>query len=967
MSDESDLFVTLQSSSLHQSNLQRTVIDAVERIYKGETTLSNSMNPAVKILEMASHLAAVHVREAESLTRLQYKNQAISYDDLYHHMSDKDYVGRFALPAVGNMTFLIGYEEVLKRAVPTGLHGISKIVIPRHTEIMVGGYIFTMQYPIEIRVMPHGGLQIVYDGDQESPLYSLATNQADWVVSNHTIDRVKYLRIVVPMQQMTLTSYKAPSNRSTMFDRTYTFDNLYFHTRVFYKDKGGIWREMLTTHSNQYYDPYKPTAVLRVTDGSVNITIPQVYTTTEQITDDVRIDVYTTHGPVEIPLANYAPSEFKVRYKDHDSVRDSIYVAPLGSLESFAIYSEDLVSGGSASMSFNRLRERTIYETLGSKETPITRTEIIHRLEDLGYDVVQAIDNITKRRYIAARNLPIPGHKKLLASMGTMVGRLHTTIEYLTKQDGVINNGERITLTPSVLYEEVNGQLTLVDKGSVDHILAQTQEDLIEQVNGRHFVYTPFHYVLDTTNDSFYTRPYYLDNPLIKNKFFIDENGTVLAYMNTASHFIAHENGRYVLQVLTNGSDAFKNLPDDEVFVQIKVTPRGELRGAFMNGTLVGKDTQGERIYQFDIETNHDIDADHYLSLTSFTMFDSATIKINVPLTVDIDVIFAIKNHRLPGQRTSEIDQNLGHHVLPTDIIGVYHERLSVELGSPLTRLWTRARSALTDKTYKRYDADVPLLHKRTLLYDAAGPVIEVVNGKPQVVVLHEEGDPVLNNDGTPRYQHLAGDVVRDPDGNPVVLNNRALGREIDLVLMDGVYYFATNETDLEYRTYVPQLITEWVTRDLQDIEDRLLDESELFLKPRTTLGMVDVLLGEQLETKIRAEQSITLGLYVTDITNKDRELKQVLTKTAMETYSRVLQNQIVTSVEMIRTLEAALGSDVISIEITNHGPQGHQPVVTLMDSSTRLAIGQKLDIDPDGTLAVKDTITVAFHVHKPA
>lgn len=964
MIDTSELFVVLQSNSLHQSNLQRTVIDYVEKVYRGETTLSNSMNPAVKILEMSAHLAATHVREAESLTRLQYKNQAVTYDDLYHHMSDVDYVGRFASPAMGRITFLFGYEEIIRRAVPTGLHGIRKITIPRHTEVSVGDYVFTMQYPIEIRVMPHGGLQVVYDGDRESPLYSLDTNQVDWVVNNHTIDRVQYLSLTVPMQQMTLTSYKAPSNRSTLFNRVWSFTDQYFYTRVFYKNSGGTWTEMITTHSNQYYDPFKPTAVLQVTDGSVQVSIPQVYITTGQITEDVRVDIYTTRGPVEIPLSNYPPSEFKVRYKDLDAIRDSVYTSPLGALESFAMFSDDIVTGGSDAMSFTRLRERTIYETLGSKNTPITRTELVHRLEDLGYEVIQSIDNVTKRRYIAARGLPIPNHGKLLSSMGTAIGRLYTTLTEMSQHPYVLANGERITLTPNILYEEVNGVLSVVPQGTVDHIRGLTPEDRVELINSRSYMYTPFHYVLDTTGDSFYSRPYYLDNPTIKNRFFIDENGTVVAHMNTASQYITHVDGRYVLQVLTNSSDAFKALPDDEVFVQLRLTPHGEARGAYMNGVLVGKDANDERIYQFDIETNYDIGDDHLMTLTSFTMFDSATIDINVPLTVDMDVLFAIKDHNLPGQRTSDIDQALGHHVLPTDVIGVYHERLSVELGNTLSRLWVRARSALTDLEYRRYESDVPLLHKRTLLYDDKGPVIDMVNGKPEVVVLHEEGDPVLNTDGTPRYKHRKGEVVRDSAGNPVVVNNRALGREIDLALFDGAYYFTNNESDIEYRATVPALLTEWVTRDLQDIEDNLLDESELYLKPRTTLGMVDVVLGEQLETKIRAEQSVTIGLYVSEITNKDRELREILSSTAMSTYARVLQNNVVTSVELIRTLEAALGEDVISIAITNHNSQGSQPVITLTDSSARLSVGQRLDIDPDGTIAVRDDINVTFHVH---
>jgi hypothetical protein len=116
------------------------------------------------------------IQNTEVLNRKQYAAAAVTSEDLYLHMSDKDYIGRFALPSSAVFTMTIAKEELEKALVFNPATGISKVTIPRNTKFTIANTIFSLQYPIDIRKLQHGGLSIVYNTSSISPLYELETN-----------------------------------------------------------------------------------------------------------------------------------------------------------------------------------------------------------------------------------------------------------------------------------------------------------------------------------------------------------------------------------------------------------------------------------------------------------------------------------------------------------------------------------------------------------------------------------------------------------------------------------------------------------------------------------------------------------------------------------------------------------------------------------------------------------------------
>lgn len=928
-------------------------------------TISDPSNPYIHALETSAVNVSALFLEQEVHTRKQYASMALTPQELYLHMSDADYASRFAQPAQTTFTLMLGREEIYRRAVAWGDTGIRKMVIPRHTVFEVAEVEFTMQYPIEIRIMPHGGLQIVYDNDQLSPLQNLSTNLVPW--STVKFDGVEFVRIQIQVNQFAVRSVKAALSFAKVFEAKYPFSDQFHYARAYYTDSDGAWIEMLTTHTDQVFDPTKPTCVLRVEGSELVVRVPQVYLTAQMLTTELRVDIYTTQGPVSMVLSDYSANQFGARWEDHDRVGADPYAAVIRDFNTLLIYSDATVNGGSRGLTFEELRERVINNSLGRADVPITSIQLGSRLSDMGYDMVVDVDNITNRQFLATRFLPEPEDGATVSGAGATMMTLTDTMENLANLGTVRDNGNRITILPDTLYQNVGGLINVVPQPTLDSLAASPVDVRARRVNENNYLYSPFHYVLDMNFDRFEHRAYYLDSPRIAGRTFVADNETVPISVSTKSVDIMRTPDGYAIILTLASGDFWKGLLDTQVHVQLGFTPMGETGRAYQNGVLAGMTSKGERIYTFAINTDYDITEKHGLMVDSFQMNQDPIHRYPMSLQPEFEIFYSVSDLFIEGYQRNEVDDALGMNLLPQDVKAIVRERLSVELGTAMEGLWTASRSIASSQDYRRYLADVPAVHEKTVYEnDPLTGTIKVtfVNGEPQYTILHAAGDPVLDSGGNPVIRHYAGDVMLDNDGNPVVESTRKMLRQFDLMLIDGVYWFASDTATVDYRATIPKIITGWLNDDIASVQEYLLEQTNLYFQPKTTIGNVNVRVMEEKVVSIPSAQSFSVVYYLSGSAYRNPELRQALTASAAYVINRELQNPVVTTSGLTRAMEELVSGDTIAVSISGLGGSTPYDAITMMDDSARLSIRKKAVARADGTIAVEDDISVAFIQH---
>lgn len=1001
-----DLISLIDRFRNNPTAIQRVILQKLSEMTDGEVTVVDATNPFVFLLEASCCNAAAGMMQSESLTRKQYGSVAQTQEDLYLHMSDKDYLGRFAEPSRTHITILLGYDEIFRKAVVVpNTGGIKKLIVPRHTEITVADMKFTMQYPIEIKIMLHGGLAINYDVDFPSPLYELESNTVDWKISN--ILGQNYLMIRIPMHQFGIKSVEAQLNSITGFTRSYDFEDQFYYCRAYMRaSKSDEWQEIRTTHTDQVYDKDTPTVVLKVVGTKLGVHIPQIYFNEKTIKDSLRLDIYSTKGPLELQLSNYAPASFSARWIDRDGQDGGKYSAPLNSYSALGIIGLEPVTGGRNELSFETLRDRVINRKLSSSTIPITPGQIQTRLEDMGYDRVVNLDNITDRQYLATRLLPVPTSGLTLSPMGMAINLFKAKLSDLAGIPTISDNGMRVTIKPDTLYRNVDGIVSIVPHAEVLDILnatTTTREEAAEIINSNNFLYSPFHYVLDVNDSEFHARPYRLNSPSVVSKFFREENEAAAIEVSTKSFVVAPNptGAGYVLVIELQTGPTLRALDNDQIVVQLSYTPPDSNIRQFFQGQLISaidvetnKPVDDRYIYRFDLDTEYDVDKNHQL------IFEPMGSTAN--LTTMFDLVYSVRNVSMPNAAMTDIDLYVDPSPFaPEDlIVGVSHEQITIKFGEYLEHLWARCRSVVGEEEYARYSANVPATYPTDiyLVDELTGNIIIGYNTLTEEITttkLHSAGDVILNEDGqtafdawlvsnpgqpqavwwatlSPTQQtnystfaHLAGEVILDGLGQPTVIGGaRGMVRHVDMFFLDGKYYFATDEATVEYRDDCIETLMTWITDDMESISSGLINRTELFFYPKSSVGKLVVMVGAEEKATIDAEQAFSVVYYLTNDAYQNLDLRKSLEKSTGQTLVQALSQKTISSSDIVAKVKAIVGNDVISFEVRGLAGDAYS-TISMLDNSMRPSLAKRVVALSNKTLAVQDAVSIEFKRYK--
>ena len=923
--------------------------------------LADPSDPVVATLEHCALMTYAAVCHDWWCMTKTYPRLAQSMDDLYRHMSDKDYDDIFHQPADTYGLLVLNKEEIFKYAVPPDGANIRRLIIPRDSSYTVDGYTFTLQYPIEIRVLPSGGLRIVQLSDTASPIRTLDTNAIDWQFRTITVDNVGYevVAIKMPVMQYKVSTISSPIVAGMSFKETISYNDKFFTARVWMQQKSGTWVELKKTFSQIAIDPTDPTAVVTLQDSKITVSIPDIYIRSGLVSGTIRIDTYVTKGAMRADFTSHTSNSFELALADLNSEIPSIYTAPFSKLSFIRVYSPTTVDGGRNALTFDELRTRVINNSVGAKVLPISDSQLTEALEDLGYTKDLSIELQGTRIYHATRELLQSTISEVSTPCGTTNGVVRTSFDDLIKLPTVYNNGNRITIGPKTLYEDVSNTYQ-VHKLSIDQLSAWPIDDRVDYINNNRLFFTPFYYVLDTNSEIFEARPYDLDSPTITSKEFVTTNIALELDITIGECTLTRHADGYVLRIITSTSDAVKKLNDSQVEAQLCFKSRSSDDWARINGVLVGY-YENERVYDFLLATTMDLDKNHDIIITNALVNGNTVADQAMVLSTELNIVFGVNQYTTPNYQPSSIDSVLVGTTKTSK--GVTHEILRVTLGHYLANLWANARDETGGASYLTYPADVVAKYDKVVYKKVNGVYVTELDGdgKKRLVVEHQIGDIRYEADGvTPVIQHKAGSVVYD-NGVPVVENHRKLIRRLELYLLDARYALCTDPSVVEYLTALKTDLLTAVLVDLAAIKSRLLPETDIYLYPRNNMGKVWVRYSDNTKNQIAAELNFIFTMYVTETVRKDSVLIAKITKTMRSVIGTMLEDSTVTVSKILEAIRAKISDYIVDIEMEGFGDAKDQKVYTLVNAKDKLTVAKTAYVTSDGYVSLKDDIRVGW------
>lgn len=980
------------------SLMMRTTLQTLKDISTEEVNIVDPSSPFVFLLESSCISTSAAVQETVINTRKQYPELALNENDLYTHMSDIDYSGRFSTCTTADFYFVIPVNDIINKGYQYGTSlEYRDMYIPRGTYIEVDGFTFTLEHAIIVRYINSEQIVVMYDLDYESPLSVAKTNIIDTEFREDSVG-VKWLYFKVPMLQLQQTIVNETIHRSYLFNKTFSFEDQYYYVRAFYrKDETSTPIEFNITHSDMVFDIATPTLLVKKIGQALNVNMPLIYNTMGDVDGDLTLHFYTTKGRLAVNLSTYNINDFILTAKDAfgELVENSTNVSTnikYNSFKSFLrsnkfVFSIDRIDGGSNGVDFPTLRTNLVYRSLGDRKLPITNAQLSTNIvTNTGFEIVPDVDVVTDRVFLAVKKLP-PSTFELIktpANIG-IAPTIFLSSDFTNIDSSFrINDTDRVTLVSQRFFKENNGKVNIVKNQYTDEIIgnnADTQK-MINALNTEKYYYNPFYYVLDASGKEFSVRAYNLDDPTILSYSTEKADRSLTTVCTSVSRTVEKlsDNTGYVLNITVEGTSDFISLIEEDISSTIDgdgIFEEGELVSVHMQISMYD-DVRQQWVYfkpkyvvdsldinkkqlKFTCEllTNFDLDEKDRLCITNACVTDgNSDEQAYVNLSSKVRLIYLCTNST--GSQFLGLHEPKFYPVIDNGLMPILLETIQLELGQPLKSLWVKSRTLVSttpdaiESSFRRYTQDVPAMYTEDVM---GTPSFNIVNNQIVFNYVHKKGDIIPG-----QFLHRAGDLILDNNGKNIISSNGLkVDRVVDIFYVDAKYLKGSTADIINYRKEIRKTLVSWINEDISDLHKLLLEQTKIFFYPKTTLSKVRILVDGDKEAIIDAEQSLFIDMYVgLRIANNPEVQRDIYNKT-VRLIDVFIDKSSISISDIIVELRKLYGNDVKGIRLYGLGGDNDYQVIYTKEDYNRLCIKKKLLKLPNNLIDVVEDITMKF------
>lgn len=734
-----------QDMLANPARLTAAALDAMENADTTGSGISiNDPNNGFTMMMAANmYVFANFSQRIDNYNSFQYAQRARNAEQLYRHLSEFDYVQLMAAPAPLPFVFAMNKDWIVANAVRFD-DNYNKIQIPSTSYITVGGTIYSMYYPIDIFVNRiTGAVSAFYNTDETNSLHSLTTNML-LDVQEYTQNGLNYFHIQFNMYQFerAITTYTVSAEQG--FSKTLIVPDQFYAAKVFYLSTNGIWTELEYSLDKKYYDYTKPTVLLTVMNdvGKLKLEIPQIYFDNRQISQNIKIELYTTRGAVNYSIGLADVQGLRANFDPTSSE----FASPLAQMPTWILVpAQTDVVGGSDAMDFAKMREAVLNQELYNR-VPVTPPELTAAFKKQGFSLARHIDDLTDRMYFASNTL-VDGNNMVIP---TFTGSILLADEALTGDPSTIINFSDgyYTLLPTTVFAINSTSTTCVPltDGELSILNGLTHSRLVTELNTGKYVRQPFHITLLTSKKSPAAAIYNLLSPTLKSLKFIAENPHSAAQMSVVSSVVTHLNdgtGGYQIRMSVSRS---ANIADAALgsykLIFTCRTKVGDL--AYFPASYQGADTSGNDVWEILLTTNYHITSDDHITVMMYNLDDHL-----VPVEISLKQSFRILSAFLKAQDPTIIVDTALNALLPTSLrtslVVMSHQEASYTFGTNMSdEIYCGVNTSWGNDVYDVATADEYFVTNQPIFQTNEQGVIEArwnsTTSAMEVVVIHPTG-----------------------------------------------------------------------------------------------------------------------------------------------------------------------------------------------------------------------------------
>ena len=839
----------LQRYKYHPNAIVQIGLNRLQDMLQGRVKMVEPSTPFTYLLESSSINTAFAVQEFALLSRKLYPRLANSDEDLYLHMSDYDYLGRFAEPSYARVSFNILFNDFTTHAHYDAQRKEHVFKLPRHLKVTVGAYCFMLTSAVVMRLSESGVVDVRFENQDFNNIFPLRTNHIDFHLKRVNNDE-QYISFELQLPEVDIEVSELPLDRTALIRGalSYSPERSFYYCRAFHQ-VDGEWREMLVTHTQEVYDINTPTCIIKVLESTheVQYSIPTVYVNSGLVSGRVRVLLYTTRGHTRADFGDFSVSEFQTEYADvFPETELDLYTAPI-QLVTKIIFIKEAVSSGKAALTFEQLKAAVLDNSIGDRKLPITAKQLEFSANQLNFQLIKDIDIFTHRVYHLQTDTPAPTTRYPISKTNLDILECVGTVDALRQGNGSRSYGEHLTaLEQGTLFELHEGRLVQLDRARAENVRAMSAEALTEHVNEQNYLSLYYHYVLDTSENTAQLRAYDLSRAHVALSSFKSFNPSARIGANSTTSNLYKTPYGYVLDVLANAKEFSPLVQTSSLTPYLVHTDQAGAR-FYLAGTLFTTISE-QPVYRFILGSEYLIDRHHRLTVSGFRDANHDPVQLPVGLLQTFEVLYTTSLYP-PGYEGSAIDEVIAGSFLSGVAYGVTLETLQLSFGEHLARLFTPVRTSVTHYEYLTYETDEPLRYTQSV-YSSDNELI------------HHVGDVVLDEQGEVVIAHPKGSVRMDDNGVGIPVPSTQVQRHLGLLLTDHRTTLCTASADKQYLAGVRQHITRVCLDEAAQFQQQLLDNSQSYVTVPKTIGEVLIYTGSR-EVSIASAQRFAFTVYV--------------------------------------------------------------------------------------------------------